>query len=732
AFMAEEIKDDGLPSLNLKAGSEKKTETSKSGGLLARVPKVTPSASPQTGLLGRFRGMAKKDMGLMAAAGALMAALPLAENFMMKPSDGPGKSGKAGELFEPNGTVSYGAPGMGDAITPLTARDPLSLILAGGDDEPKAVAAAPEENTGGGRGGASDGFRESVREPFRRATERARAAVTTPKSISFRGMPSIGGGGGSTSGAGIDAAAKSAPNAPAHRGSSGAYAPGLRGFGRSVGGGGVEGLKGQSDNIASRMNRGSAIQALSGLGGEFGGGDGGSNLARPSAPDQNNQNSESEDKYKLQPPKPKKPKEPGGGGGLQPWFKEMKEMEAAGEIKRAAQQRAFEHQAKMELDAWLRESAMAALNTALVDPLKKYLAAKFGEGGASSGETPVSQPPNVSTGDEEKKAYESVYDTASKAVEDCTKTPADNGVVSGACLKANDALQEAADKLAKAKGKYEESYNTLAQELTALTQKFAAMQADYTSAKAGRTADLTGASAILSAIEPRTQAIESYCAGSNGKRSSGCKVYKALDVASLKKGIGALQSYETDLGKVYADATEVEKSMTSAKDEIGTNLSDAGSTIGAVKTQLGSMSSLLPTDYAQQMESQMKTLGQYKKPEDGSAYKLVNKASGSEQSEKDENQYWETVKPYDWLNQSLGSLKDPSQGMPSFVPQTYQDEKSRPPSIYRLGAMITNSSRLPDALKAVSDKMTTQVAAHKTWATKVADDYQTTDIKLIP
>ena len=154
--MAEEKRDDGLPSLNLKSSKEKDTTSKAAGALLARMPKTTPSAMPQSGLLGRFRGMAKKDMGLMAAAGALMAMLPIAENFMMKPDKGV-SSGKTGELFEPNGTVSYGAPGAGEMITPLTARDPLSLILAGEDEEPKAATAAPDESGGSG-GGASDGL----------------------------------------------------------------------------------------------------------------------------------------------------------------------------------------------------------------------------------------------------------------------------------------------------------------------------------------------------------------------------------------------------------------------------------------------------------------------------------------------------------------------------------------------------------------------------------------------
>ena len=688
--MAEEKKDDGLPSLNLKGSKDKET-TSKSGGaLLARMPKTTPSAMPQSGLLGRFRGMAKKDMGLMAAAGALMAMLPIAENFMMK-SDKGVSPGKTGELFEPNGTVSYGAPGAGELITPLTARDPMSLILAGEDEEPKAATAAPDESGASG-GGASDGFRESVREPFQRAVERARAAVPTPRSLSFRGGPSIGGGGGSTSAGGIAAAAKSAPNAPADRGMSGAYAPGLRGFGRSVGNySGVEDLKGHGDDLASRMNRGSAISALAGMGGEFGDGPGFAGPSRPSAPEDTNQNEQEGDKYKLQPPKPKKNKEPGGGSGMQPWYKEMKEMEAKGEIDRAAALQKFQHEQKMATQKWLRESLKTALDTALINPLKEYLEARIKQKYAGEGEAEPTDPGNVTppptgnadmgSGDGNKEAYEGSFDAATSGVADCkAAAKGSTGSVPAVCDKAKSSLDTAVGNLAAAHSDYTEDYVSLSAEYDELSGKISSGKGAYHTASLGRNQSLNSAEANLAAVAKETALLEAACAG---KTEGACAVYQSLNPKGLAHAVGVLRGYEGAVGRVYDDADTVSQSMKSAKGDTGDLLEDGEKSVGKVQSALSDMSGLSPEEYAKKLEDQLKVLGPYKKPEADTAYDIINKASADSDAEDAETSYWKKVQPYDWLAEAGNSLNDPEKASLalSAKPKTYKDDAARPASL---------------------------------------------------
>ena len=730
--MAEEKKNDGLPSLNLK-GPEKKESTTKAGGaLLARVPKVTPSASPSSGLLGRFRGMAKKDMGLMAAAGALMAALPVAENFIMKPDKGVAPS-KAGELFEPNGTVSFGSPN-GEMVTPLTARDPLSLILSGEDAENSPVPASPDAaSSGESGGGASDGFRESVREPFQRAVERARAAVPTPKSLSFGGGPSIGGGGGSTSAGGISAAARSAPSSPADRGMSGAYAPGLRGFGRSVGNySGVEAMKGQGDDIASRMNRGSAITAVAGFGGDLSDAPSGG-PGRPAAPEDNNQSNQEGDKYKLQPPKPKKPS---GGSPMQPWYKEMKEMEAKGEIDRAAALQKFNHEARMEYNKWLRESISNALDTALVNPLKEYIAAKIKQKYAGGGEEEpgddgggeIPAPPggsvDMGSGDSNKEAYEGSYDEASSGVKDCLASkPTATGTVPPVCDKAKASVTKAAENIAAAKDDYLADHENLSKEYDDLSKKIGDGKAAYHTASLTRNQDLNNAESALASVAKDTAVLEASC---KGKIDGACAVYQSLNPKGLLHAVTVLRGYEGAVGRVYDDADTVVQSMKNVKKESGDLLTDGGDAVDSVKGALGEMTGLTPEEYSKKLEEQLKKLGPYEKTEPDTVYDLINKGSGDSDAEDAETDYWKTIQPYDWLTEAGTALNDPERASMAITakPKTYKDAEDRPSSLYRMKAMVANSKKLPNSLDSVVGQLDKQITRVKDQAAQVPKIYK--------
>ncbi|NLO92183.1 MAG: hypothetical protein GX410_09380 [Elusimicrobia bacterium] len=348
-----------------KSGSSGDSRTKKaSASLLARIPKIKATPQSSLGLLGKFKSLAKMDMGMMASAGALVVSLPLAEHFMTKPADQslmkPGFSTRESggvDLFEP-GTGGYapGAPGM-EEVTPLSARDPASLIDNGEvpAKKPSVVASAAQK--------VKDAFRETVRAPFKRAAEKAKASMptTVPPKVQFALKGFDTGGGGSKAGAGlagrdIAAAADAASRGGATSSMAGVYASGdIRGYGgsgRSVGGR-AERLKTIGDSAFARLTSGSATTALSQAklgvmrvkGAASGSGSTGMMYYQDSksAPASNSKKS-----YELQPPEPKEPAEPGSGQQLEPWWKKAKELELQGEIDR---QLAEEQNAREEAQA---------------------------------------------------------------------------------------------------------------------------------------------------------------------------------------------------------------------------------------------------------------------------------------------------------------------------------------------------------------------------------------------
>ena len=390
--MEDKEKKAGASPLNLKSGDSRTKKGSAS--LLARIPKMKSTPQMSMGFLGKFKSLAKMDMGMMASAGALVVSLPLAEHFMMKPTDQslmkPGFSTRESggvELFEP-GTGGYapGAPGM-EEVAPLSARDPASLIDNGEMPSKSPVSAVSSVSNK-----VADTFRESVRAPIKRAAEKARAAmpVTVPPKVQFAMKGFDSGGGGSKAGAGktgneIADAAASASRGGASSSMGGAYASrdmrGYGGGGRGIGHGGIDRIRAAGDSLASKMNAASATQSLmqSGLGLlrvknalNAGGGGMGYYQEAKQFPQSNAKKT-----YELEAPEPKEPAKPGGGGGLEPWWKKAKEIELQGEIDR---QLAEEANARDEAQAnkdFLRTAGTELAQGLVFAPLGQIVSAKL-------------------------------------------------------------------------------------------------------------------------------------------------------------------------------------------------------------------------------------------------------------------------------------------------------------------------------------------------------------------
>ncbi|NLO92182.1 MAG: hypothetical protein GX410_09375 [Elusimicrobia bacterium] len=712
------------------ADTKKDTESKSGGALLTRIPRVTPSSASRTGLLGRFRGMAKKDVGLMAAAGALMATLPLAENYMMKSEDRGGKAGKSSELFEPNGTVSFGSPGSGATITPLTARDPMSLILSGEDAE-KAASPVPDDSRASASK-PSDSFRETVREPFQRAVERARAAVPTPKTITFRGMSLGGGGGGSSGGGGVMAAARSAPSSPAHLSGSGAYAPGVHGFAKSVGSySDVEGLKGRSDNIATRMNRGSAIEAINALGG--GGTETEAVTSRPSTAEENPEKSENESKYKLQAPKAKKPAKPGSGSPMQPWFKESKEMEAQGEIDRAKAKAAFEHQSRMEFQKWLRDSIKEAVDNALVNPLKAYMQAAIEK--KFSGEATPEPVHNdeldplpagdgsVSGGDQGKTEYVDAFKSAQDTLEACKdKNADDSGPVPGVCVDAKDAFLEAVNPIHEAQDSYAKAATAIAQENRAVELQMNSITTAFTGGKIQRDNSLTTAETTLTSLAEDIATLDKMCTADN--QSTNCATYRNLNPKQQQAVVAVLKEYNTAVGTVLDNSKKPMKMLSTGLEDAKDSLESGKSIVSNVRISLGSeLNGTAPSAYAGKLSSLSSQLGNPDNPASGSAYEIINKASGSKDSETQESDYWKTVQPNDWLTKAEKDLSSPDASTTvSAVPQAY-DGSDRALDVHRLQTMQTNVAKVVKQLDSVTKKLDASISTAQGIAEKTKDTF---------
>jgi hypothetical protein len=229
------------------------------------------------GLMDRLKNLSRKDMAFVGIGLSVLVMAPVAEYMMSKPSSdnlltpgfGSREGGAPTGLYEPGiNALSQGSPdGSGEVITPLSSRDPASLILGSQPAAPAMPPPAPPTT-----------FRDSMKDVGRAAFSEASKAAPSPTPIprmqaALRGMSSFFGGGdstrtsGSLGGGKIIDDAKSASNKAAKRSMVGPVAmPGYKGVAsntpNSSSKGAFEKLRSAADKSAGNFTGGSAISSL--------------------------------------------------------------------------------------------------------------------------------------------------------------------------------------------------------------------------------------------------------------------------------------------------------------------------------------------------------------------------------------------------------------------------------------------------------------------------------------
>ncbi|MGD9642275.1 MAG: hypothetical protein AB7V08_05985 [Elusimicrobiales bacterium] len=230
------------------------------------------------GFVDRLKNLSRRDMAFVAIGLSVLVMAPVAEYMISQPSqdnvlkgnDFAQRHGDAGP-FEPgiNGLSQGSADGSGEVITPLTSRDPASLILGSQSSQPvlpPAVTAPPSSSW-------RDAVTDSGRAAFSAASKSVGAPTVIPRmASSLRGFTSFGGDGssrtsGSLSGGKIIDDAKSASSKAAKRSMIGPVAmAGYKGVAtgnpNSASKGAFEKLRGAADKSASNFSGGSAMSSL--------------------------------------------------------------------------------------------------------------------------------------------------------------------------------------------------------------------------------------------------------------------------------------------------------------------------------------------------------------------------------------------------------------------------------------------------------------------------------------
>ena len=268
-FYNEDEKKDGAPALP-GASSFKKTSAFGKAPLFSRAT---------GGIMDRIKNLSRKDMAFVGIGLSVLVMAPVAEYMMSKPSadnmltpgfgsrDGSAASG----LYEPGiNALSQGSPdGSGEVITPLSSRDPASLILGPQSAAPAYTPpAAPPTNS------FRDAMKDVGRNAFSEATKAAGAPTPIPRMQSaLRNFGSFFSGGegtrtvGSLGGGKIIDDAKSASSKSAKRSMLGPVAmAGYKGVAsntpNSSSKGAYEKLRSAADKSAGNFTGGSAISSL--------------------------------------------------------------------------------------------------------------------------------------------------------------------------------------------------------------------------------------------------------------------------------------------------------------------------------------------------------------------------------------------------------------------------------------------------------------------------------------
>ncbi|MFA6435143.1 MAG: hypothetical protein WCW52_10645 [Elusimicrobiales bacterium] len=239
------------------------------------------SSFPKTsgGIMQRLKNLSKKDIAFVLAGIAVLIMVPVAEYLMSKPGGAgqltPGfgqRSEGSGSVYEPGiNSLSQGSPdGSGEVITPLSSRDPASLII--GAQQPQPLTPPPASLPP--KTDFRDAMKESARAAMSAASRSAGAPTVIPKMQSaLRGMGSFFSGGEGTrttaslSGNKILADARNASGKAASRSMVGPVATaGYKGVASNVPNSSsrdaYEKLRGQAGKAAGNFNGESAIRSL--------------------------------------------------------------------------------------------------------------------------------------------------------------------------------------------------------------------------------------------------------------------------------------------------------------------------------------------------------------------------------------------------------------------------------------------------------------------------------------
>ncbi|OGR67308.1 MAG: hypothetical protein A2081_01555 [Elusimicrobia bacterium GWC2_61_19] len=267
-FYNEEEKKEGAPAVPGMSGFKKTSAFGKS-------PMFSRTAG---GILDRIKNLSRKDMAFVGIGLSVLVMAPVAEYMMSKPSADnlltPGFGSREGSaasgLYEPGiNALSQGSPdGSGEVITPLSSRDPASLILGSQSAAPAFTPpAAPVNNF-------RDAMKDAGRSAFSEATKSAGAPTPVPRMQSaLRSFGSFFSGGegtrtaGTLSGGKIIDDAKSASGKAAKRSMMGPVAmPGYKGVAsntpNSSSKGAYEKLRSAADKSAGNFSGGSAMNSL--------------------------------------------------------------------------------------------------------------------------------------------------------------------------------------------------------------------------------------------------------------------------------------------------------------------------------------------------------------------------------------------------------------------------------------------------------------------------------------
>lgn len=236
------------------------------------------------GIMDRLKNLSRKDMAFVGIGLSVLVMVPVAEYMMSQPTkdnlleggfgtrDAAGAGAGSG-LYEPGiNALSQGSPdGSGEVITPLSSRDPASLILGAQPAQP-AVALTPPQSA------PVENYRDSMKEAARNSFAAAAANTGAPTPIprmsgalrmagSFFGDGSTSRTSGQLSGGKIIEDAKSASGKSAKRSMVGPVAvAGYKGVAsstpNSASKGAFEKLRAAADKAAGNFSGDSAIRSL--------------------------------------------------------------------------------------------------------------------------------------------------------------------------------------------------------------------------------------------------------------------------------------------------------------------------------------------------------------------------------------------------------------------------------------------------------------------------------------